>query len=268
MSASPNMSDTLFEVYGTAKVAHTDEDQEKLAASEVFVGLLKESGINPEHLTDDQIKALWGEYQKTAGEVPPQFMKGKGKKEESEEKEKKDEKKEAAAREWQEKRAAAEKVAEADALGRIMAHAFVDETKKIASSQKAAEFPPFMKKDKGEEKPEHEKGEGESKAEEKKEEEKKESQDRAAALLAKLAGQAGGSTTPNLDEQAAQHAIEMLKSAGVDEKLASARINAVHTLGLQESTKVASAQSTEQALTLRALEYCESAGFPVDWSKV
>ena len=59
----------------------------------------------------------------------------------------------------------------------------------------------------------------------------------------------------------------MLKSAGAEEELATARISAVHTLGLTESSKLASATSFEQALNLRALEYCEAAGFPVDWDK-
>jgi hypothetical protein len=268
MSASPDMSSTLFEVYDTKQAAsHTSEDAARQAETELFLGLCKSAGIDPKYLTDEQVSALWKAAADGGKPEEKKDEKPEGKKDE------KDEKKEAAIREWQEKRAAAEKVAEADALGRVMAHAFVDETKKIAEATKAAELPPqFMqnmkgKSDKGEEKPKDEKDEG-KKSDKDEDDKKKESQDRAAALIAKLASQAGASSTPNLDEVAAYHAIDMLKAAGVDEKLAHARINAVFTLGLPESTKIASEQTHEQAMAVRGLEFCEAAGFPVDWTKV
>lgn len=271
MSQAPDMSAVLFETYGTNKTAsHTTEDQQKVAEAELFMGLCKSAGIDPAHLTDEQVSALW---KAAAGsEEKPEDKKKK------EEEAKQEEKKASATREWQEKRATAEKVAEADALGRIMAHSYVDELKKIAEAGKEAALPPqFMQnmKGKGEEKPAEGKPEGKSddKGKEEKgdkdkdEDKKKESQDRANALIAKLAS-GSTSTTPNLDEQAALHAVEMLKSAGHNGDVALARVSAVHTLGLQESAKIASANTPDTALALRALEYCEAAGYPVDWTKV
>ena len=258
---APDMSATLFQVYGTNKLASA-EDHQRQAEAELFLGLCKSAGIDPKHLTDDQVNELW---KAASAESKAEEKKEDKKKEEAEKKAA------AATQEWQEKRAMAEKVAEADALGRIMAHSYVDELQKIAAANKVAEFPPqFMKgkkDDKGEEKMEGGKPEG-KKDEKEEDEKKKESQDRANALIAKLAGiKSGSSSTPNLDEQAAAHAVEMLKAAGHDVKVASDRIGAVATLGLQESAKIASAASAEQALTVRALEFCEAAGYQVDWSK-
>jgi hypothetical protein len=264
--ASPDMSTILFETYGTNKTAsHTAEDQQKVAEAELFLGLCKNAGIDPQHLTDEQIGVLW---KAASGEDKGEKPMDKKKEEEAK---KGEEKKASATREWQEKRAMAEKVAEADSLGRIMAHAYVDELKKIGSSNKVAELPPqFMKnvKGKGDEKPEEKKPEGKSedKGDKDEDEKKKESQDRANALIAKLAS--GTSSTPSLDEQSALHAVEILKQAGYDANVAMSRINAIHTLGLPESSKIASASTADDAVVVRSLEYCEAAGFPVDWSKV
>lgn len=262
-----NISQLLAEVYETKQAsaaAPTDEDTRKVAEAQLFVGLCKKAGINPEHLTDAQVERLW----KVANEggMPAAFMsapaapaeekkeapaeeKKEEKKEEPPAEEKKDEEKEAAARrEWQEKKAAHADLMQADFMGRVMARSYVDELRKIAE---AGGVPADAAK-------EEPKGE---------EEQKKESQARADAIIAKLASQTQTSSTQGLDEKAAYHAIELLKSAGVTEDLAFARINAVHTLGLGDSTKIASADSFERGLTLRALEYCEAAGFPVDWSQ-
>ena len=261
----PSVSDSLAQVYGNTKTAsHSSEDAKKLAETQLFVGLCKSAGIDPTHLTDAQINKLW---KAAADEMPPAAEKKEEKK--PEEKKEEEAKKEAAVKEWALKRELQEKIAEADALGRVMAHAYAQELKKIA------EFPPGFMPGGGAppaEKKEEKKEEHESKetpAEEKKEEEKKkESQAKAEALIAEFAKKASGSTTPNLDEQAALQAIAMLKQAGVDEQLAYARVNAVFTLGLEESAKIASAKTADDAQTLRALEFCEAAKFPVDWSKV
>lgn len=261
-----NMSQELGNIYGTTKQASaepTPEDREKLAQADFFMNMCKEGGIDPKALTDAQIDKLW----KVAMDAKEEADKGKSpfppKKDE-----KKDEEKEAAARrEYAEKRAAAEKIAEADSMGRIMAHAYVDELKKIAEAGKTAAFPPGFVPGggKGGEEKKEEKGE---KKEEKEDEKKKESQARAEALIARLSKEAGVSTTAALDEKAAYLAVDLLKSVNVDEKIAAAKINAVLTLGVPESTKIAMAQGYEAALQVRALEFCERAGFPVDWSKV
>lgn len=268
----PNMTDTLGEIFGTTKTAAvaqaTNEDLEKQAQIDFFTNLCVEKGIDVSKLAEPVINELFktAMEMKAAGEKDP-------KEEEAEKAKKKEEKeKEAAAAsklasadaEFQEKRAAAVKVAEADMMGRIMAHSFTNELKKIAG-----EMPPAFaahaagKKEEGEGKTEKK-----EEKEEKDEKEKKEASARAAALITafentKTAG--APAATPSLDELAGNHAIDLLKEAGINSDLAVARINAVYTLGLEASTKIASATSTEAAINVRALEYCEAAGFPVNW---
>ena len=58
------------------------------------------------------------------------------------------------------------------------------------------------------------------------------------------------------------------RASGVGADVALERVKAACVLGLKESTKVASAHTQAAALDLRALEICQAAGFPVDWSKV
>lgn len=279
MSGTKDMSDTLAEVFGT-KVASA-EDLEKTAQQEFFVGLCNEQGIKLAELSDKEVQQLWDvamDMRKEAGEMPPQFAKKdekgekpgdkEGKEHEAKEKEKEAAAKEAAAvSEFNEKRAAAVKVAEADAMGRIMAHSFVEELNKITEKTAGFPFPP--KKD-GEEKGEKKK---DGKDEEKGEKKEASSAEKAAALIAsfqnKTAGvatAAGTSSMPNFDERAAWHAIEMLKTAGVDADEAFAKVNAAYTLGLKESVKVAAAADINAGLEIRALEICEAAGFAVTWA--
>lgn len=278
MSGANDMSSTLGEVFGTTKVASaTPEDLEKQAQVEFFNGLCQEQGINIKALNDDQVEELWKvAMEMKAAEFPPNFGKKDGeekgeKKEEKEgDKEKAKEKEAAAAKvaaaaesEFFQKKAAAEKVAEADAMGRIMAHSFVAELNKIA--EKSDMPPPFGKKDEKEGK------EGKD-GKEKKEGEEKEAAAKASALITAFqtaktasAATASGTTTPNFDEQAAFHAIELLKEAGINPELAYNKVNAVYVLGLSESTKLASAPDLAAGLHVRALEICEAAGFQVNW---
>lgn len=277
-ASNPSLSEVLGEAYGT-KTASA-EDLEKQAQVELFTNLCQQAGVDLSKMTDPQVEELWktamipgaapfppvAPAAAQAAPPPPPSKKDEGeKKEEKEEKEEKkdEEKKEAAARkEYIEKRAMAEKLAEADAIGRVMAHAYVDEFRKLAAAMKVAEDgapPPFPPKE-------------EKKEEKKPEEEKKEGS--ILDRLRKVAGVSAAPTTPKvasstaqLDEFAGNFAIDMLKQAGVDEQLAISRINAVHTLGVGESTKVAAAGNFDQAVYFRALEYCEAAGFPVDWNK-
>lgn len=272
MSGANDMSSTLGEVFGTTKVASaTPEDLEKTAQQEFFVGLCQEQGIDIAQLNDDQVEELWKTAMEIkAAEFPPNFgkkdeAKGKDGKEDKEKAEKESKEKEAAAAklaaaesEFLQKRAAVEKIAEAEAMGRIMAHSFVAELNKIAEKNEMP--PPFGKKD-------------DKDGKEKKEGEEKEASaaEKAAALVtafqtAKTAAAAQGSTTtPNFDEQAALHAIELLKEAGINEELAFNKVNAAYILGLSESVKLASAPDLKTGLHVRALEICEAAGFQVTW---
>jgi hypothetical protein len=278
MSGANDMSSTLGEVFGTTKVASaTSEDMEKAAQVEFFNGLCKEQGINIEELTDPQIDQLWKTAMEIkAAEFPPNFAKkDDGKKDDKGEKkdgDKKDDKEKeadaklaAAEAEFLQKRAAYEKVAEADAMGRIIAHSFVAELNKIAEKEGGFPFPP--KKD-GDDK-------GDGKKDDKKDDSKKEASAAEkvealtnafqAAKTASAPAAASDASMPNFDEQAAYTAIELLKTAGVDEQLAFNKVNAAYVLGLGESVKLASAPDLKTGLHVRALEICEAAGFQVDW---
>ena len=261
------MNALLGEVFNTTKVASSQ--QEQASDLEFFGALCKEAGIKVDELTDAQVTELFDAAleQRKLASAPPPFPPKKD--EEKGEKKKDDEKgedKEAAAKlaaaeaEYAEKRAAAVKVAEAEACGRIMAHAMDAELQKIAADMGGGSpFPP-KKDDEGKEKEEGKKDD-ESK-------EKESSAEKAAALIrsfaqAKTANAAGAS---NLDEIAAFRAIDLLKEAGVDGEQALRRIDAVFTLGMPESTKIASAADFATACHTRALEFCEAAGYPVDWN--
>jgi hypothetical protein len=273
-----DMKDMLSEIFGTtavttkeasAAVAPTAEDLEKEAQVSFFSELCAAKQIDVSLLNNDQVNELFKvAMDMKAASDAENSPEAKAKKA----KEEKDEKsKEASAAalaaadaEYQEKRAAATKVAEADAMGRIMAHAYVDELRKLAG-----EMPPAFaaaaaakKNDKGDEKTE-EKGD-------EKDEKAKEASARAAALITefektKTAG--APASTPSLNELAGNYAIDLLKTAGVNADLATARINAVHVLGVPDGAKVASAANLDAAVHVRALEYCEAAGFPVDWTQ-
>lgn len=268
------MSSLLGEIYNTAKTAsaqHTEEDLVKQANYAFFGELCRAEGINVTDLSDTQVDSLY----KTAMEIKAEKEEGKDGKKDGKDGKEEGEKEAAAAKvaaaneEYLQKRAAHVKVSEADFMGRLMAHAFVDEMNKIA------EFPPNFKKEEGKDGKDGKKEEGKDGKKEGKEETEKEASIRRAVELTaafekhKQASAAPASTTstPNFDELAAWQAIDMLKSAGVDENLAYARVNAAYTLGLPESVKMASASSPEQAAELRALEICERAGFQVDWAQ-
>jgi hypothetical protein len=269
-----SMSSLLADVFNTKTAAvHTEEDLVKQADYEFFGALCRKENIDVSQLTDEKVADLFkvAMQLKAAGEGKDGH---EGK--ETKEKEKAEEaalkEKEAAARaEYQEKRAAAVKCAEAEAMGRIMAHSFVDEMAKVSAAMGGF---PFAKKEEGKEGKE----EGKEKKEEGKEKkdeggEKEASVARANAVIAafeqaKTASVPGSTSTPNFDEIAAWHAIDLLKQAHVDEKVAFERVNAAYVLGLPESVKMASAADENKALELRALEICDAAGFQVDWSQV
>lgn len=261
----PNMSDSLTEIFGTNKTAAaqpTNEDLEKQAQLDFFHGLCAEKGIDIEKLPEAKLHELFKTAMeiKAAGEDGDEEKKRKAKEEEEKKKEA-DAKLASANSEFAEKRAAAQKVAEADFMGRVMAHAYVDELQKIAGG-----MPPQFMHGKGKEEGKPEEKDEKEKAK-KEEDEKKEASVRADRLIAEFVNKTGSARnpTPSLDELAGNHAIDLLKQAGTDGSVAVARINAVYTLGLPESTKIASQTSTEEAIHVRALEYCEAAGYQVNW---
>jgi hypothetical protein len=270
----PDMKDLLSEIYGGTTVTKeasapvaTPEDLQKQAQVEYFTKLCSAKQIDVSLLNDSQVQELF----KTAMELKvaeeaEESAEAKAKKVKDEADKKSKEASavlSAADAEYQEKRAAAAKVAEADMMGRIMAHAYVDELAKLAGEM-PPQFAAGKKNDKEEKTEKTEDGDDKEKA-------KKEASARAAAVIAEFEKtKTAGATpsTPSLDEVAGNRAIDMLKAAGVNADLAMARINAVHVLGVPDGAKVASAANLDAAVHVRALEYCEAAGFPVDWDQV
>lgn len=234
MSSMNNLINAYF-----AQNTPSQEDLEKQAHVELFAKLAADNGVDLEKLSEDQIAYLWQETFKTAEEETPAEKKEEAK-EEAKKDEKKDEeaeKKAAAFAEYTEKRAAAAKLAEAEYIGRYMAHAMADEIRKIASKTEEAPAP-------------------EAKT--------------AAPVAApapepapeKIASGAGSA----LDQLAAEWALQKVADAKMDVKVAAARLSAVLTLGARESEKVAHAESPEAAVEVRSLELLEAAGYKVSWN--
>jgi hypothetical protein len=262
-----DISKLISDAYGTGTPATgaSDEDQQKVAEAQFFNSLCKENGIDITKLDDGQVERL---YKAAMTNFDPNVQDGGGDEPEKTAAAKAEEeqkaKEAAAAEEWAEKRAAAEKIAEVDALGRVMAHAYVNELQKIAQNG----LPPALAAKAEEKKEEGDKGNGEGEKKKEEEEAKKESTARAEALIEALNKNASGeSTTQNLDDVAAGWAVELLKQAEVPEDVAKQKIAAALVIGVPESTKIAMAQTPDQAAYVRALEICEKAGFEVDWDK-
>lgn len=72
--------------------------------------------------------------------------------------------------------------------------------------------------------------------------------------------------TAALDQYAGELAVEKLANAGFDPYEAIDLINAVITLDDGEETKVAYADSVDEAVYIRSLELAELAGYPVEWA--
>lgn len=228
----PNMDTLISEYFAQQNVT---PDFEKEAQVEYFAKLAADNGVDLEKLSEEQVQFLWNETFKVAASDEDE----KKKKEEEAAKEhesKKEKAKEeetakaaAAAAEYAEKRAAAAKLAEAEYIGRYMAHAMTDEIKKIASGQATPPAP--------------------------------------AAEPPAAPKTASVRNISALDELAAGRAVEKAAEAQFDPNEAGARINAVLTLGVQESTKIAHVQDLPTAIEVRSLELLEAAGYPVEWPK-
>lgn len=276
-----SMNEFLAQFYGTNAASDTTEkvasaaeqaaEEEKIAT---FAKIAKDNGIDISQYSDEQIEQLYQSTfaetpEKTAGELPPQFAKkDDGDKGEKKKDEKKEEEEKKASAEAAEKAAFEKQASEADFMGRVMAHAYVNEMRKIASAAEenaaktASVRDRLLKLAEKEEKPE-----------EKKEEAKGGDKDKGDKPLPPWMKDKAASA--NLDNQAVEQAVALVqeynKTASangaevIDVKVAAERLAAVHTLGLHDSEKVASVQNAEQASYVRALEYLEAAGYPVNW---
>lgn len=279
-----SMNELLANYYGTNGGAR--EELEKQAQVELFAKLAAENGIDLEQLSEEQIQTLWDSTFKTASD---------------EDKDDKDEKKEKAEAEFEQKKEAAAKLAEADFLGRVMAHAYVDELNKIASgdqekeagvvdSARRAGWAASSKARRGAEavgkhlervgKKVTDKAMGGTEGAVEKMNPRT-AKAIGAGVYAGGTAAAGGAAygahkmlskdkgkkkkASALDELAFEGAVEKAASAGFDAEEVAARVSAVITLGVEESAKIASADSLDGAVHIRSLELLEAAGYPVSW---
>jgi hypothetical protein len=288
-----SMNAFLAEHYGTGKTAEVQtaqDDLEKQASVELFCKLASEEGLDLNSLSDEQVQGLYDGWLNKAAE---------------EEKEKDEEKKkvEKAEAEHEEKKESAAKFAEADFLGRVMAHAFTDESEKIAWSAKelgtrAVEGAKGLGKSwlshvkgenveaakqlhRGQLERLYEAGGRHPKGAPAAETGKmllKERAKRVAAIGAPVAavGAAGAAGVHHatkkessaLDEFAFSRAAELAASGGFDPAEAQSKIAAAFTLDLvEDSMKVASAPDLPTAVDIRALELLERVGYPITWNQ-
>jgi hypothetical protein len=132
------MNPWLAQMYNTNGAAEeAQEEQSKLANADLFCKLAADNNIDLEQLSADEVGALYAntfpeDVEKVAQETCDKCDKAEGEcscgsGDESSE----DEKKEAAAQYVMAKQAETEKAAEADLMGRIMAHSFTQELENI-----------------------------------------------------------------------------------------------------------------------------------------
>lgn len=291
----------LARLYGTPgqKVASAAQEEllEKQAQAELFAKLAADNGIDLGTLSDGQIGELW---ESTFG----QKLAEEDKKDEESKEEKKDAPPFAKKDEDdKEKKAAAElaalqeeqqKLAFADQAGRVMAHAMVQELNSINESiAKEAAMPEALRKGlesagrhagkAGDAAGKHLEGVGKkivgvaAKGGEGAMNPTTAKRIGAGAYGAGAAAAGGAAAAASgkkkkeasaLDQLALEAAVEKAAAAGFDAEEAAERVNAVATLGLGESEKVASAPAGDlgAAVEIRSLEYLEAAGYPVNWN--
>lgn len=107
------MNEELANYFGTGV---SEDELQKQAQAEMFLKLAEEEGIDIDQLSDEQVQELYDATFSDEGESVDNSIQ------------------EQAAQEFAEKQAAAEKFAEAEFMGRTMAHAYVNELQKIAES--------------------------------------------------------------------------------------------------------------------------------------
>jgi len=281
---------------GGAESQPSAEDAEKVAQAEFFAKTAAAQGINLEEYSPAQIDWLWQRTFSTTKEAEfPPAKDDKGDEKGDEKKEREDK----ARKEHEEKKAAQERFDQATYFGKTAAHSYVAEMRNILEAGGLD----FMKEaglaDKA-------KGVGKQfvkglKGEGIKDSYKAMKRDAGASVHGELAargdlkkavgrsaaaygaagaaaGAAGagarhamkskeGSAGPSAFEmEAAELALAKVAEADFDPEQAVTLLNAVLTLGLQDSEKVASFDKYEDALERRALEYAEAAGYPVLWS--
>lgn len=236
------MNEILAAFYGTngaTEKTASAEDHEKAAQYELFTKLAASNGIDISKLSDAQVQSFYDEtFSKQAGEMPPQFaVHAAGKKDEKDgKKDEKEEVEEKAKKEHEEKKAMAEKLAEADYIGRAIAHAYVQELGLIADNRAKT-----------------------AAATEPKPGAWKVDMPKVASAIDQLA-------MPRAFAIIQEHNKTAAADAKIDEKTAAEKIVAVHAKGgFKDDAKVAAAADYKAAIEVRALETLEAAGYPVNW---
>lgn len=111
------MNEYLASYFGTNAQAPSEDEIQKQAQAELFLKLAEEEGIDIDQLSDDQVEEL---YASTFGDEGESVE---------------DDTADQAVAEWYQQKEAADKFAEAEFMGRTMAHAYVDELNKIAGGE-------------------------------------------------------------------------------------------------------------------------------------
>jgi hypothetical protein len=269
-----SMDAQLAEIYGTGQEANAEDDQVKLAAAELLVKLAGDNNVDLSQFSDAEVADMVVELQKQA-ELPPQFQK----KEEGEEKKETPESKESGESSSEspeaKKAEAAEKVAEADFLGRVMAHSFAQECKEIEKEAGfkdkavgAAKGLPAFLKNKGVAASKAVAGAGKSVAKETGHgtavgrhtlRDQAEKHPWLTAGAAGAAGAAGGAAAMHKKSEAEQRALVMAKEAGW--------VDPEGNLVAPPAEETKTASPLDLAVERRALEMLEANGYPVTWNE-
>jgi ElaB/YqjD/DUF883 family membrane-anchored ribosome-binding protein len=254
------MNELVNEYYSKLASANqaTGEDAAIAAHTPYFLKVAEANNIDVNALAQDEaaFASVWNETVKMA----------------SEEEEESDEEK--AKREHAEKKASVEKLAQWDMQGRVMAQSFLDELNKVAAPEQL-ELPGVKEKGRLGKLVER----GKDLAGKTKDLIKKHpyAAGGIAAGTAALGGGAAYLATRNRKKKASAFEVEAAKlasayliNANYDESQVVDALNGVLSAGgpaSENQLKIASADY-ENALIIRAHEYVESVGVPVDWSRV
>ena len=308
------MNATLAAMYNTNGYGdRLRAEQEKIASLDLFAKTAAANNIDLSQLSSDQQTELYNEFvtklAEEGGEAPPEEKREEEREEEKAEDKKEEHKEESEGAKEEEKEAQAqfrsmkewqEKCAEADHLGRRMAHAFWDESGQIekaaaewrnlgSSSTHALAHRPKEVDLKGAGKGVlHAVGEHLAKHKG-----KYVAGGLAAGTAAGVAAGVnhlrklhnGASTDPErdmtaseaakkkeasaFDWQAAKQAVKIAAAANWDTDQAATRLESLLTLGVPSMDKTAAAlDNYDSALNVRALELLEGAGYSVDWAQV
>jgi hypothetical protein len=281
------MNQWLAEMYGTNGAQET---MDKTAELELFAKLAADNGIDLTQLSPQQVSELYAEtFGKTAQE------------DEGSEEDEEEDKKEEALKEHEEAKEGAAKVAEADMMGRVMAHALVNELDEIekqaggAGKAGVGRLSRLGQWAKGQASAAGEKARGAGKYIAEKERAAAGATSRALGAKAGKGGKtplgrgraamyggaglaaAGGTAaamhkkkeSSALDEFAAVQAVKTAAAAGWDAEEAGELIGQALDQGAFEgSEKIAYVENTGDAIHVRGLEMLESVGYPVNWEEV